>query len=91
VSDVRTARPAGRLFQHEGAWYRPSQDGTRRYGRAIVISRITRLDFGGYAETPVHRIDADWAPGGLATHTFNRAGPSVFLDLSIPERRPPPA
>jgi hypothetical protein len=83
VSDVRSARPAGWLFRHDGAWYRPSQDCTQRYGRAIVLSRIDRLDLDGYREQVVGRIDPDWTRGGLGTHTLNRAGRSVLLDLSV--------
>ena len=86
VSDVRSGRPAGRLFRHDGAWYRPSQDCTGRYGRAISLSRIDRLDLDGYAETVIDRIDPEWAPGGLGTHTLNRAGRSVLLDLSVKDR-----
>ena len=83
VSDVRSARPAGRPFRHDGAWYRPSQDCSRRYGRAIVLSRIERLDPTGYEERVVERIEAGWMPGGLGTHTVNRAGRSILLDVSI--------
>jgi len=86
VSDVRSARPAGRLFRHGGAWYRPSQDSTGRYGRAIVISRIERLDPDCYEETTVERIDPDWAEGGRGTHTLNRAGRLVLLDASVKDR-----
>jgi hypothetical protein len=83
VSDVRSARPAGWLFRHAGAWYRPSQDCTQRYGRAIVLSRIERLDMDGYREQVVGRIEPDWTPGALGTHTLNRAGRSVVLDVSV--------
>ena len=86
VSDVRSARPAGRLFRHDGAWYRPSQDSTGRYGRAIVISRIDRLDLDGYEETIVEQIQPEWTPGGLGTHTLNRAGRVVLLDVSVKDR-----
>lgn len=87
VSDVRRARPAGRLFKLDGAWYRPSQDCSGTYGRALVISRIERIDPGGYAETVVDRFEPDWLAGGLATHTLNRVGRSVLLDVSVAQRR----
>ena len=86
VSDVRSARPAGRPFRHDGVWYRPSQDCSRRYGRAIVLSRIERLDLDAYEERAVARIGPEWTPGGLGTHTLNRAGRFVLLDASVRDR-----
>ncbi len=71
VSDVRSARPAGRLFHHEGTLIRPSQDCAQRYGHALVFNRIDVLTHTAYRETPVGRIDPTWHPGVVATHTYN--------------------
>jgi hypothetical protein len=70
VSDVRCARPAGRIFRHGGALIRPSQDSSRRYGFAIVLNRIDVLTADDYAETSVARIEPDWHPAIFATHTL---------------------
>jgi hypothetical protein len=83
LSDVRSARPAGRLFEHDGRWYRPSQDGSVRYGYALVVNRIDRLDDGGYRETPVSRVTPDWCPRAIATHTLNSAGDLSVMDAAI--------
>ena len=37
VSDVRRARPAGRIFRHGGRLIRPSQDCSHGYGTAVVF------------------------------------------------------
>jgi hypothetical protein len=79
-SDVRSARPAGRLYQEDGAWHRPAQDCAARYGHATVIHRIDRLTPGEYAETAVARIEPGWEPRIVATHTFNRAGALTVVD-----------
>lgn len=71
VSDVRSARPAGRIFRHGDDLIRPSQDCSRRYGYALVFNRIDVLTDDDYAETPVARIEPDWFPGLVATHTYN--------------------
>src|SRR5207249_5024391 len=42
-SDVRSARPAGRIFENHGEFYRPAQDCSTRYGSAVVINRILQL------------------------------------------------
>ncbi|HYD97130.1 MAG TPA: glycosyltransferase [Noviherbaspirillum sp.] len=80
VSDVRRARPAGRIFERDGSWYRPSQDCSGSYGRAIVLQRIDHIDEFTYRETPVGRIDADWDENITCTHTFSRAGRLTCID-----------
>jgi hypothetical protein len=74
VSDVRSARPAGRLFWSNSVLYRPSQDSSLRYGYATTISKITNLSPSQYAETEVLKIVPDWHPDVLGIHTLN------FLD-----------
>jgi hypothetical protein len=71
VSDVRTARPAGRMFQRDGRWYRPAQDGAISYGHSIAILEIERLDVDGYRQRLVEVIGPTWRPGLIATHTIN--------------------
>ena len=73
-SDVRSARPAGRLFYQDGDLYRPSQDCSVRMGGAIVMNRITRLTPEDFKEEVVARIDPTWRKGMLGTHTINAAG-----------------
>jgi hypothetical protein len=70
VSDVRSARPAGRIFRHGDDLIRPSQDCSRRYGYALVFNRVDVLTEDDYAETPVARLEPDWSPGVFATHTY---------------------
>ena len=80
VSDVRTARPAGGLFQRGGVWYRPSQDCSRGYGCAMNIQRIGRLDESTYEEETVGRLLPEWAPGLTGTHTVNALGGLTVID-----------
>ena len=87
VSDVRTARPAGRLFQRDGRWYRPAQDGAVSYGHSIAILRIERIDLHGYHERIVRTIRPTWQPGLLATHTLNADGHLTAIDAMVRERR----
>jgi hypothetical protein len=71
VWDIRRARPAGRLFTRGGQLFRPGQDGSVRYGHAVVFNRVDVLDTEDYQETPVGRLDPSWLSGNVATHTFN--------------------
>ena len=61
VSDVRRARPAGRVLSRDGELIRPSQDCSGRYGRAVAFNRIVRLtptEFGESANSCARRVRA---------------------------------
>ena len=78
LSDLRRARPAGRIFARDGHLYRPSQDCYRRYGYALRINRITRLTETEYAEEEVRFIEPD--SGLIAVHTLNHESGLTALD-----------
>jgi hypothetical protein len=80
VTDVRSARPAGRPFRHGGSWYRPAQDCSRGYGSAISIQRIERLDDRGYAERTVTRLEPRWRGDLVGTHTINAVDGLTVID-----------
>jgi hypothetical protein len=88
VTDVRTARPAGRPFQRGDAWFRPSQDCSRRYGGALSVQQIVRLDPSAYEERTVGRLDPEWRPGLIGVHTINAIGGLTVIDAlrRIPRR-----
>jgi hypothetical protein len=85
VEDIRSARPAGRIFMKGGQLIRPSQDSSRRYGHALNFNRIVALTKQDYEE----QIAAVFKPTGgkfVATHTFNQAGGLTVIDAVM--RRP---
>jgi hypothetical protein len=86
-SDVRNARPAGRLFRRDGRWIRPAQDGSGRYGRAIHFRRVERLDLEGYAESEGGVLEPDWSRSAVGTHTWNAAGSLAAIDFIKRRRR----
>jgi hypothetical protein len=80
VSDVRRARPAGRVYQSDKAWIRPAQDCAGPYGRGIVMLEILRLTPQEYAEEKRARIDPYWSKRMVGTHTWNREGELTVID-----------
>jgi hypothetical protein len=86
-SDVRSARPAGRIFTMGGRIYRPAQDCSRRYGFALSINEIVRLTESSYEEREVTRMLPRWAPDVIATHTINAAGNLTVVDGLVRRRR----
>lgn len=78
LSDVRRARPAGKLFAHEGRLIRPAQDCSVDYGYAVVFNEVVALDPQRYEERPLGRIEPDWLRGLRGCHTYNR-GPGIEI------------
>jgi hypothetical protein len=88
-SDVRSARPAGRLFYHEGELYRPSQDCSVSYGHAITLNKVCCLNPDEYRERQVDRILPQWRRGIHGVHTLNSAGKLTVVDCLQYRRRGP--
>jgi hypothetical protein len=86
-SDVRSARPAGRIFENDGQFYRPAQDCSRRYGYAVSINRILQLNPDTYREVEVDKIVPDGEPGVAGVHTFNVAGDLTVIDCLVRRRK----
>jgi hypothetical protein len=64
--DIRSSRPAGTPFWHQGELYRPAQDCAASYGSAIIINRITVLSETAFREVAVQRLAPD--PDGPVPH-----------------------
>jgi hypothetical protein len=82
ISDVRRARPAGRIFRREGGLVRPSQDSSLRYGYAINFNRITKLTINEYEEELIERIEPP-NDNILAVHTYNRTDDLCVIDTLL--------
>lgn len=80
VSDVRSARPAGRIFLEDDTLFRPAQDSGKRYGHQIKIQEIVCLNDIDYQERTVRIISPDDRKGSLGTHTFNFTEEWIFSD-----------
>jgi hypothetical protein len=80
VSDVRSARPAGALFYQDGRLIRPSQDCSKAYGYALCFSEVVVLNEMEYREIPVGRIDPQWTPNNMGTHTYSRSDDFEVID-----------
>jgi hypothetical protein len=87
ISDVRSARPAGRLFWSNNVLYRPSQDSSLRYGYAITINRVDSLSPTEYSETEVSKIRPDWDEDILGVHTLNATSELTVIDCLSKRRR----
>jgi hypothetical protein len=84
LSDVRRARPAGKLFLHNGRLIRPAQDCGKAYGYALVFAEIVTLTETAYEERIVSRLNPETIPHCTATHTYNRTARFEVVDRNLP-------
>ena len=87
VSDVKSARPAGRLFLHNGHLYRPSQNCSGHYGYGFNLCEITKLTETDYEERIVSRVEPKWDRKVISTHTFNYEDGLTIIDGQLRRRR----
>lgn len=80
VSDVRQARPAGRLFRSGDRLIRPSQDCSVDYGYAVVFNEVVTLSPTDYEERRIGIMEPDWMRGLRGNHTYTRAGDVEVID-----------
>ncbi len=86
--DVRYARCAGPLFRKDGVLYRPSQDCSGTYGRALEFNAVEALSPETYAERPAMEVGPSAVPpfhGAVATgiHTYHEAGGIEVIDAKF--------
>jgi hypothetical protein len=79
--DVRSARPGGTPFVHEGFLYRPAQDCAATYGRRIVINRVLELTPDEFREEVATAVEPDRAgPCPAGVHTLSAVGDYTLID-----------
>jgi hypothetical protein len=79
-TDVRSTRPAGTPFIHQGQLYRPTQDCSRTYGGAVTINRVLRLTPEEFCEEPVVQVKPYDKLFNDGLHTLSAAGDFTVLD-----------
>ncbi len=80
-SDVRSARPGGTGFLHDGLLYRPTQDCSKTGGGRVIINRVKRLTPTEFEEEPVASVEPDKGgpyPEGL--HTLSKVDDFTLVD-----------
>ncbi len=80
VSDVKTARPAGKIFTENGKTFRPSQNCSHHYGYGVNINEITLLSETEYKEKLITCIEPDWDKDVIATHSYSKVKGLVVMD-----------
>lgn len=83
ISDVRRARPGGRIIARDGLLFRPSQNCSRHYGYGLNLSQITSLSESEYAERKVTAIEPKWNNKITGVHTLSTAHQLTVVDALL--------
>ena len=86
VSDVRTSRPAGRIFEAGGSLIRPSQDCSEEYGGGVNFQRIVTLTTSKYKEESALACKPEWDKQVVGLHTYSRDADLAVIDLCLRRR-----
>lgn len=87
ISDVRQARPAGKIFSFKGNIYRPSQNSSKFYGYGISINQINNITKKEYEETSITSILPNWDNNITRVHTFAYDSGLSMIDAKIKRRK----
>ena len=80
VRGLKTARPAGRIFELGGRLFRPSQNCLLQYGHRLNINEIVQLDAKHYQERLVTEVRPDWETGIRGNHHIDWREGMVVMD-----------
>ncbi|MBL7074387.1 hypothetical protein ISS37_04000 [candidate division KSB1 bacterium] len=80
VSDVKRARPAGKLFIRDGKVYRPSQDGSQIFGHGFNLNEIVVLTETDFVEETIASVKPNWDERIKGVHTFTYEKGLTFID-----------
>ena len=81
VSDIRNARPAGKIFVMNGKIIRPSQNCFQTYGNSFSFNEIIKLNENEYEEKQLESFKPDWKNNLIGLHTFNYEKGCTVIDI----------
>jgi hypothetical protein len=80
ISDVKRARPAGKILERNGQLIRPSQCGNPWYGYGIKLNEIVVLTENDYAEREIAFIEPTWDKKLKGVHTICHENRLTMID-----------
>ncbi len=71
VSDIKNARPAGKIFKIDDKIIRPAQNCFQVYGNGFSFNEIIKLNENEYEEKHLESFKPYWNDAIIGLHTFN--------------------
>jgi len=87
IRSVQTSRPAGKVIEYKGDFYRPSQNSVGSYGYSTNFNKIKLLTPSEYEEEFVSEITPDFLDNITAIHTYNSSQYITVVDVVHKIRR----
>ena len=87
VSDIRNARPAGKIFEMNNKIIRPAQNCFQVYGNGFSFNEIMKLNENEYEEKQLEFFKPDWKNNLIGLHTFNYEKGCTVIDVRIKRNR----
>ena len=81
VSDIRNARPAGKIFVMDDKIIRPSQNCFQTYGNSFSFNEIIKLNESEYEEKQLESFKPNWKNNLIGLHTFNYEEGCTVVDV----------
>ena len=87
--DLASVRGAGKCFEQDSVWYRPSQDCSNGYGCALCLNAIDKINSNEYMEHCIKKlqpteIQTNTGVQYQGIHTYNRLKHIEVIDLKTP-------
>ncbi len=79
-TDIRSSRPAGRLFQIDNRLIRPAQDCSDHYGKRVVLNHILKLSVHEFEEEEYRTISPHGNYYNRGLHTINGNEQVTLID-----------
>jgi hypothetical protein len=76
------ARPAGKIFEWNGMFIRPTQDCSYGYGVGVIFNRIDELTPQTFRETEIGRLLPPKDDSYIGVHTYNHLDDVTVVDLN---------
>lgn len=83
VTDVRSARSAGRIYKSNGNLIRPSQDCSVDYGYKLRLNKIVKMNEEEYRETGFDIIEPNYTKKVCGIHTLAKSDGYTVLDCKL--------
>lgn len=83
VSNVKNARPAGKIFQKGNNLIRPSQNCDGLYGQGFSFNKITKLTETEYNEEQIEYFEPSWDKKIIGIHTYASEHDYTVIDARI--------
>jgi len=83
ICDSSVARNAGKIIEKNNILYRPSQNCSGYYGRALNINKIEILNENSYKECTIDTIDLQGFRDIQAVHTLNSSKRFTIIDIGF--------